>query len=179
MNSASTTDGFVIVRPSLRLWYIYLFAFLTILIVKGTYFEVIPFAEALWKIAVLSGAIVIGYQYLQRATSRYVLSPIELVGYTGVFSRRVTRLPLNRITNYDFRASFLERLVGIGDVMVDTPGGAEFELRIRELNREDATAITEGLRDLLARQKIAEAGDDKDLREIRRRAALSASPVAS
>jgi uncharacterized membrane protein YdbT with pleckstrin-like domain len=160
-------------RPSLRLWALYCLVFLGVLATKFSFFEIIPYAEIVWRAGVIIGALGLGYLYLLRITTLYTINSIELVEYDGVFSRRVTRVPLNRITNYDFRASFLERILGIGDVLIDTPGGTGYELSLTNLNRADADKITNGLRDLIAQQKIADAGDNAALRDSRRRAAAA------
>ena len=126
--------------------------------------------ELLWRSFVLAGAFYLGYLYLIRVTTSYTLNVLEVAGRSGVFSTKVVRIPLNRITNYECKASFFERLLGLNNVMLDTPGGTGYELTMSRLSKRDSDTIVENLRYPMGQQKIAEAGSNEELRSLRKKA---------
>jgi uncharacterized membrane protein YdbT with pleckstrin-like domain len=165
----------ILALPSLKVWWLYVIGFLSLLIVKFIFFHEFEVFSAYWRIVVAIGILILGYLYLERITTIYNLNAIELTGREGVFSKTITRIPLNRITNYESQASFIERLLGLNNLLIDTPGGTGFELKLRQLNHIDAENISARLRQLLAQQKIADAGDNQELRSLRQQA--SAMPI--
>ncbi|MDQ3990927.1 MAG: PH domain-containing protein [Actinomycetota bacterium] len=58
------------------------------------------------------------------ATSRFVLTNERLIHRSGVLSKRSLELPLERINDVAFRQGILERLVGAGDLVVES--GSEY-----------------------------------------------------
>lgn len=162
----------ILALPSLKVWWLYVIGFLTLLLVKFIFFHEFIAFNAYWRIVVAIGILALGYLYLERITTVYNLNAIELTGREGVFSKSVTRIPLNRITNYESQASFIERILGLNNLLIDTPGGNGFELKLKQLNYTDAENISARLRQLLAQQKIADAGDNRELRTLREQASV-------
>jgi len=116
---------------------------------------------------------------LARLTSVYTLNPLEITATVGILSKSSIRIPLNRICNYEVRRTFLERIVGLGDVMIDTPGTSGHELVMAELDKSVIDAMLTQLNTLLAQQKIAEAGDNTELREAREDALENTETISS
>lgn len=163
----------LVVSPSLRIWAIYCLIFLGILSAKLLFLRELDQFELLWRGMLLAGASYLGYIYLFHVTTCYRLNPLEVVGQSGVFSKKIIRLPLNRITNYECKASFIERILGISNVMLDTPGGAGYELAMYRLPDKDSARIVSNLRYLMGQQKIAEAGSNELLKTFRQKAVAS------
>jgi uncharacterized membrane protein YdbT with pleckstrin-like domain len=126
--------------------------------------------ELFWRIIVLAGITYFGYLYLSHKNTTYTLNALEVMGTSGVFSRKTVRIPLNRITNYESSSTFLERLLGINNVMIDTPGGTGFELSMTRLLKKDSELVVGHLRFLIGQQKIAEAGSNQKLKSLRQKA---------
>ena len=175
-NSEATNEDLAFeqmaLRPSLRLWWIYLFGFGCVLVVKLTLLLELPDLEWPWRMTVLGGALTLLYLFLKRRLTVYRLNAIELIGREGVFTKRVTRIPLNRVTNYDTHASLLDRLLGLNNIFIDTPGGTGYEMALKQLDQYDAQLLSGRLRKLLAQQKIADAGHNQQLRAVRQRAMI-------
>lgn len=164
----SNLDHDLIVKPSLKVWFMYLILFILVLVVVGGAYVFIPELanmEFLWRIVLLCGLVPLAYQYIRHVTTSYLLNSIELIKRSGVFSRKISRIPINRITNYDFSASFWDRLIGIGDVMIDTPGGDGFELVLKSISIDDADRVMKFLASFIAQQKIADAGSNQKFKE--------------
>lgn len=159
--------GPLVVHPSLLIPHIYTCAFLTILVAKFIFGSELVAFSLTWKVAVVIGALGIGIAHLKRITTRYSLDAIELVEASGILSRRITRVPLNRITNYQVERSFLERILGIGSLLVDTPGGVGYEIKMRELDSSSISQLESQLGFLIGQQKIAEAAENETLRRER------------
>jgi uncharacterized membrane protein YdbT with pleckstrin-like domain len=58
------------------------------------------------------------YKYVETASHRYILKNTELEEIRGVFSRLGDGIDLHRIRDAKFSHTFMQRLAGIGNVMV-------------------------------------------------------------
>lgn len=169
-------EDFLESRPSAKLASIPAIFFLVILAVKITFLD--SFASLntftlFWRIIVLLGFAVVGYMYVSRVTTRYVLSPLEASVCEGILSKSTHAAPLNQITNFELKRPFWKRIFGLADLYIDTPGTTEVELKMSEMNLEDALRFRKFLSIKLGQQKVAEAGDETELREEREAALKS------
>jgi uncharacterized membrane protein YdbT with pleckstrin-like domain len=73
----------------------------------------------------LAGAVV------AHRSTEYVITSREVYKKTGLLSRSVTTLRLDRVQNTSFSQSLLQRLLSYGDVRVDTAGSDTTELVLR------------------------------------------------
>jgi uncharacterized membrane protein YdbT with pleckstrin-like domain len=148
--------------------YVYLFLFAVVLLcfkLLMTYqFGWSEEAALGWRVTVLLGVLVLGYQYLARVTSVYEITPLEVTAEVGILSKQRDSAPLNRITNFRVERPFIQRILGQANLLVDTAGGDEVELTLLEMRRNDAEKFAKLLSVRLGQQKIAEAGDDETLR---------------
>lgn len=80
-------------------------------------------------IALLGALLVLG-AYVRTRTRAYVLTTEEAYAKRGLLSRTVRNVRLDRVQNTGFSQSFVQRLVGVGSVHLDTAGtgGTEFVL---------------------------------------------------
>lgn len=79
---------------------------------------------------VLAGAAVLAFKAWGWWVARYVITDQRVLLVDGVVGRRVRAVPLSKVTHTDFRKSFLGRLMGYGDLALDSPGS---QMGLREL----------------------------------------------
>ena len=93
------------------------------------------------------GMLIMGYAYLRHQSTRYVITTNEVYRKTGLFSRRVTSLRLDRIQNTSFQQSLFERLLSFGDVHVDTAGSGGTEITFEAVSNPQrvSSLLTEQL----------------------------------
>lgn len=80
-------------------------------------------SRPLFGVAVLVGVAVPLWSYLGVVNTRFVVTDCALYKKTGVLSRTVRRVSLQRIQNSTFRQSTLGTLFNYGTVTVETAGG--------------------------------------------------------
>lgn len=64
----------------------------------------------------------LGWRYLTWVTNNFVLTTDRLIDRKGVLAKRVREIPLERINDLSINQSFFERIIGAGDVMVESAG---------------------------------------------------------
>ncbi|WP_254536331.1 PH domain-containing protein [Halomarina litorea] len=74
------------------------------------------------------GVLLMGVAYVRHTATRYVVTTNEVYKKTGLFSRDVTSLRLDRVQNTSFSQSLGQRLLSYGDVNVDTAGTGGTEI---------------------------------------------------
>ncbi|WP_049899621.1 PH domain-containing protein [Halococcus agarilyticus] len=79
------------------------------------------------------GIAIVAWVYLVRWGTRYVFTTKAIYEKTGVFSIRVTRVPIDRIQNTAFEQSLTERLLSYGDVAVYTAGSGGVNLALSDV----------------------------------------------
>ncbi|MFB6103778.1 MAG: PH domain-containing protein [Halobacteriaceae archaeon] len=79
---------------------------------------------------------------------RFEVREEELYIRRGVFTRVTTLVPYVRVQHVDSRRGPVERLVGLGSVVVYTAGSRGSDVTIPGLTRERAEALQQRLRDL-------------------------------
>ncbi|HSJ72179.1 MAG TPA: PH domain-containing protein [Acidimicrobiia bacterium] len=55
-------------------------------------------------------------------TTRYVLTSERLITRTGLIAKAGVEIPLDRITNVNFSQSIIERILGAGDLLIESAG---------------------------------------------------------
>jgi putative membrane protein len=81
----------------------------------------------------------------------FFINPHEIVIKSGVFSRRVRHLPLNKIQNIEVTQNLLQRLLGLAKVMIETAGDVETEGHLEFVSKKDADNISAVIRDQQSR----------------------------
>lgn len=76
------------------------------------------------------GLFVCAWAYLGRWSTRYVFTTKAVYEKTGLFSRTVTRVSLDRVQNTAIDQSPLERLLSYGNLAVYTAGSGGVDLRL-------------------------------------------------
>ena len=62
------------------------------------------------------------WRYLTWVTNNFVLTTDRLIDRKGVLAKHVREIPLERINDLSINQSFFERIIGAGDVMVESAG---------------------------------------------------------
>lgn len=83
-------------------------------------------ASALWLLA----------RYAQWATTNFVITSDRLIYRSGVVAKRGVEIPLERVNNVLFSQSVFERLLGAGDLMIES-GGMEGQQRFTDIKHPD------------------------------------------
>jgi membrane protein YdbS with pleckstrin-like domain len=73
-------------------------------------------------LALLLLARVVGIPLLRWRTTRYELTSRRLRVRSGILSREGKDIPLSRITDVSFETGLLDRIVGAGTLVVESPG---------------------------------------------------------
>ena len=61
-------------------------------------------------------------RYARWVTTNFVVTTDRLIHRTGVFSKQGKEIPLERLNDISFRKTLLERLVGAGDLLIESAG---------------------------------------------------------
>jgi membrane protein YdbS with pleckstrin-like domain len=69
-------------------------------------------------VALLWGA----WRWLTWNTTHFVITSDRLIYRSGVFAKRGIQIPIERVNNVNFRQGFFERIVGAGDLLVESAG---------------------------------------------------------
>jgi uncharacterized membrane protein YdbT with pleckstrin-like domain len=73
-------------------------------------------------ILVIAWAVWLGLKYLSWARTYFVVTNQRVVYRTGVVARRGAEIPLDRITNINFTQRMFERIIGAGNLEVQSAG---------------------------------------------------------
>ncbi len=85
--------------------------------------------------------IVLGYYYF-----RFAITPRELVIHKGVLSRTTRNIPIERIQNIAVHQNFLQRILRIAKVQIETAGGQETEGELEFVSTAEADNIRRMIR---------------------------------
>jgi len=72
--------------------------------------------------AIVAWAVTAGMGFLRWRTTEYVLTTERLITRQGIVSKSGREIPLERVNDISFRQTVLERLVGSGDLVVESAG---------------------------------------------------------
>jgi uncharacterized membrane protein YdbT with pleckstrin-like domain len=114
-----------------KFWYGYLFVILSVLGAVWFYY----------KGGSVPALILVGFglfllvllEFFIRA-ERLVIEDSTVILYKGIFSRNVMRISYNTISNVSVNQTFLERIFGVGDIFIDTPGGPSAEIVLKKFH---------------------------------------------
>ncbi len=82
--------------------------------------------------------------WLDTRFKRIEISETNLLLKAGVFSVKTILVPFTGITNVRVRQSFFDRVVGVGTVVIDTPGGSNTpEIEIQRIPARALETILE------------------------------------
>src|SRR5690606_27117884 len=71
-------------------------------------------------------------QYATWATTNFVVTSDRVIYRSGVIAKRGVEIPLERVNNVLFSQSIFERMLGAGDLMIES-GGLESQQRFTDI----------------------------------------------
>ncbi len=81
-----------------------------------------PLEWVLYLVVIGAGIWFIVRPVVSWATTRYVLTSERLITRRGLIAKSGVEIPLERITNVNFSQSVFERMLGAGDLLVESAG---------------------------------------------------------
>lgn len=88
----------------------------------------------LWLLLVLASLAWLGLEYLQWTTTNFVVTTDRLIYRSGVVAKHGKEIPLDRINDITFHQTVFERLIGAGDLMIES-GGEHGQQRFSDIRR--------------------------------------------
>ncbi len=82
--------------------------------------------SALWVVA----------RYLKWMTTHFVITSHRLIFRTGVIAKSGIEIPLERVNNVNFNQSIFERMLGAGDLLIES-GGEDGQSRFSDIKHPD------------------------------------------
>ncbi len=86
--------------------------------------------------AIVVSAIWLVHRYLQWMTTHFVITSSRVVFRTGVFAKSGIEIPLERVNNVNFNQSVFERILGAGDLLIES-GGEDGQSRYSDIRHPD------------------------------------------
>jgi uncharacterized membrane protein YdbT with pleckstrin-like domain len=80
------------------------------------------FLEGTWGVVALVWAGWLVLKYLNWNFTHFVVTSNRVISRTGVLAKRGEEIPLERITNINFRQGIWERVIGAGDLDIESAG---------------------------------------------------------
>src|SRR4051794_36211725 len=95
---------------------------LVVLILGWLHGDVQGVATWVWAVVVLGWAVWLAIKYLDWRFTHFVVTDQRVIFRTGVLAKRGVEIPLNRINNINFRQGIWERVIGAGDLEIESAG---------------------------------------------------------
>ena len=67
----------------------------------------------------------------------YVITNKRVIKVEGIINRKVSTIPLGKITDTSYRRTWLGRIIGYGDMVLDTPGQDKYLPMLDKLSKPD------------------------------------------
>ena len=120
--------------------------FWALVIAVATYFALSWVDESWGRWAILllaaAGLIILSiHPFLQWLYTNFVLSSDRLITRSGVIAKQSKEIPLERINDVTFTQSIVERMIGAGDLMVES-AGERGQTRISNVRDPEGTQLT-------------------------------------
>jgi len=140
-------------HPSGKLIKLYAVFFVAVVVIGRLTTHSFQYDVAFWGSVLALGGLWLFYLYLVRVTSLYTIDAMHITSSIGLLAKTVSKIPLNRISNYEVRQTFFQRMLALGDVFIDTPGSKDFELKMTELDKADIDTVVQFLDSLLTHRQ--------------------------
>ncbi|MEK6982749.1 MAG: PH domain-containing protein [Candidatus Micrarchaeota archaeon] len=97
----------------------------------------VPILLVIWGL----GAISVAYIFIQDHCHTILLTEGGIKACKGIFMKKETLVPTSKITESSFTQSIFERLFSYGTVRIDTPGGADVAIEMKNMRITDIKEI--------------------------------------
>ena len=95
---------------------------LLIVIAAEVHGSIFKWVFLLWAIAAVAWAVWLGLKYLEWNFTHFVVTDDRVVFRTGVLAKRGVEIPMERINNINFHQGIWERIIGAGDLDIESAG---------------------------------------------------------
>lgn len=97
--------------------------------------------DAMWLRWILFPLLIVvaawlGWRLLTWRTTHFVVTTDRLIYQAGVFAKRGVQIPLQRVNNVNFHQGVLERMLGTGDLLIES-GGESGQQRFSDIRHPD------------------------------------------
>ena len=96
--------------------------------------------RASWALAIV-GALGLAIEAVKWSRTHFVLTNHRVIYREGVVARTGVEIPIRRVNNVNFHQSFLERLVGAGDLLIES-GGEDGQSRFANIRNPEEVQNT-------------------------------------
>jgi uncharacterized membrane protein YdbT with pleckstrin-like domain len=72
--------------------------------------------------AIIASAIWLVVRYVQYVTTNFVITSDRVIFRTGIIAKRGIEIPLERVNSVHFNQTILERMIGAGDLLIESGG---------------------------------------------------------
>ncbi len=131
----------------------------------------------LWVLiaAIVLSAIWLVFRYLKWATTNFVITSDRVVFRHGVIAKSGIEIPLDRVNNVNFNQGIFERMIGAGDLLIES-GGEDGQQRFTDVRRPERVqqVIHAQINDMTRRRRGAAASRRRRLGRRRGPAARAA-----
>lgn len=86
--------------------------------------------------ALVVAAVWLVTRYVRWMTTHFVLTSHRVIYRSGVIAKRGVEIPINRVNNVNFSQTIFERLVGAGDLLIES-GGEDGQSRYTDIRHPD------------------------------------------
>jgi len=99
--------------------------------IDGGFMEWLP---KVLGVVVALGLVWVGYEYLQWRFTNFAITSARVIYQEGLISRKGVEIPLERVNNVNFNQTIIERLLGAGDLLIES-GGEDGQQRFTDIKR--------------------------------------------
>ncbi|MDQ3979901.1 MAG: PH domain-containing protein, partial [Actinomycetota bacterium] len=133
-------------------------------------------------VLILVSLIWLVVRYVKWATTHFVVTTDRLIHRSGVFTKQGKEIPLERLNDVSFRKTLLERMLGAGDLLIESAGEQgqqEFhnfthpERVQNEIHRQVELAQARDADRLAGRRELTPLEQLEKLDELRHRGVIS------
>jgi uncharacterized membrane protein YdbT with pleckstrin-like domain len=89
-----------------------------------------------WAAAAIIWAVWLFLKYLQWQFTYFVVTDDRVISRTGVVARKGVEIPMERISNINFKQNVWERVIGAGDLFIES-AGKEGDSQFRNVRHPD------------------------------------------
>lgn len=87
-------------------------------------------------VLIIGSALWLLSRYAEWSTTNFVITSDRIIFRTGVFAKSGIEIPLERVNNVLFNQSIFERMLGAGDLLIES-GGMEGQQRFSDIKHPD------------------------------------------
>lgn len=99
--------------------------------IDGGFWEWLP--KSLGVVAALA-FVWLGWEYLQWRFTNFAITNARVIYQQGLISKKGVEIPLDRVNNVNFNQTIIERILGAGDLLIES-GGQDGQQRFTDIQR--------------------------------------------